>query len=47
MIGAGTFEAKTHFSSLLDKVSRGRAVALLVPSKQDDQAQVSTASMNY
>lgn len=47
MIEIGTFEAKTHLSSLLEKVSRGeevvitkrgKAVARLVPTEQADQS---------
>lgn len=47
MIKIGTFEAKTHLSSLLEKVSRGeevvitkrgKAVARLVPTEQADQS---------
>ncbi len=50
MIEIGTFEAKTHLSSLLEKVSRGeevvitkrgKAVARLVPAGQADQSRVS------
>ena len=50
MIEVGAFEAKTHLSSLLDKVSRGeevlitkwgKAIARLVPVEQADQLQVS------
>ena len=49
MIEVGTFEAKTHLSSLLDKVShgeevlitkRGKAIARLVPAEQADQLQI-------
>ena len=50
MIEVGAFEAKTHLSSLLEKVSRGaevvitkrgKPVARLVPAEQADQSQVS------
>jgi prevent-host-death family protein len=49
MIEVGAFEAKTHLSSLLDKVSRGeevlitkrgKAVARLVPVEDADQARL-------
>ena len=48
MIKVGTFEAKTHLSSLLEKVSRGeevlitkrgKAVARLVPAEQADRSK--------
>ena len=51
MIEVGAFAAKTHLSSLLDKVScgeevlitkRGKAVARLVPAEQADPSQVNT-----
>ena len=49
MIEIGTFEAKTHLSSLLEKVShgeevvitkRGKAVARLIPAEQADRSRV-------
>ncbi len=52
MIKVGAFEAKTHLSALLDKVSRGeevlitkrgKAVARLVPAEQADQSRIDTA----
>lgn len=51
MIKVGAFEAKTHLSALLDKVSRGeevlitkrgKAVARLVSAEQADQSQIAT-----
>jgi prevent-host-death family protein len=50
MIKVGAFEAKTHLSALLDKVSqgeevlitkRGKAIARLVSAEQADSAQMS------
>lgn len=50
MIKVGAFEAKTHLSALLDKVSqgeevvitkRGKAIARLVPAELADRARVS------
>ncbi len=52
MIKVGAFEAKTHWSWLLKKVSqgeevlitkRGKAVARLVPAGQAEQSQLSAA----
>lgn len=52
MIEIGASEAKTHFSSLLEKVSRGeevviikrgKAVAHLIPAEQADRSRVHTA----
>ena len=52
MIEVGAFEAKTHLSSLLEKVSQGeevvitkhgKAVARLVPAEQADRSRVSAA----
>jgi len=49
MIEVGTFEAKTHLSALLKKVSqgqevlitkRGEPIARLVPAQRSDRAQV-------
>jgi len=49
MIVVGAFEAKTHLSSLLDKVShgeeilitkRGKAVARLVPVEQTNRSEI-------
>ena len=49
MIEVGTFEAKTHLSALLEKVSqgqevlitkRGEPVARLVPAQRSDRTQV-------
>ncbi len=49
MIEVGTFEAKTHLSALLEKVSqgqevlitkRGEPIARLVPAQRSDRAQV-------
>ena len=49
MIVVGAFEAKTHLSSLLEKVTRGeeilitkrgKAVARLVPVQQSDRLQI-------
>ncbi len=49
MIKVGAFEAKTHLSALLDKVSRGeevlitkrgKAVARLVPAELADQSKI-------
>ena len=49
MIEVGAYEAKTHLSSLLDKVSlgeevlitkRGKAIASLVPAKQVEQSRI-------
>ncbi len=51
MIEVGAFEAKTHLSSLLDKVSRGeeilitkrgKAVARLVPAEQVNRLEIVT-----
>lgn len=51
MIEVGAFEAKTHLSSLLEKVrhgaevvitKRGKPVARLVPAEQADQSRVNT-----
>lgn len=48
----GSFEAKTHWSSLLDKVAlgqeivitkRGRPIARLIPEIVEDTDQISTA----
>lgn len=52
MITVGAFEAKTHLSSLLDRVARGedvlitkhgKAVARLVPANTGDHAGVDEA----
>jgi prevent-host-death family protein len=52
MTTVGAFEAKTHFSSLLERVGRGeeititrhgRAVARLVPAAVADRARVDEA----
>ena len=52
MIEIGASEAKTHFSPLLEKVSRGeevviikrgKAVARLIPAEQADRSQVNAA----
>ena len=52
MIEVGAFEAKTHLSALLDKVSRGeevlitrrgKAIARLVPAEQAGRSRVNTA----
>jgi prevent-host-death family protein len=52
MITVGAFEAKTHLSSLLDRVARGedvlitrhgKAVARLVPADVTDRAHVDEA----
>ncbi|MFP6773837.1 MAG: type II toxin-antitoxin system prevent-host-death family antitoxin [Alphaproteobacteria bacterium] len=52
MIKVGAFEAKTHLSALLEKVSRGeevlitrrgKAVARLVPAETADQSRISAA----
>ena len=52
MIEVGAFEAKTHLSSLLEKVSQGeevvitkhgKAVARLVPAEQAGRSRVSAA----
>ena len=49
MIEVGAFEAKTHLSSLLEKVrhgaevvitKRGKPVARLIPAEQADQSQI-------
>ena len=49
MIEVGTFEAKTHLSALLEKVSqgqevlitkRGEPIARLVPAQRADRTQV-------
>ncbi len=49
MIEVGTFEAKTHLSALLEKVSqgqevlitkRGEPIARLVPAQRSDRTQV-------
>ena len=49
MIEVGAFEAKTHLSSLLDKVrlgekfvitKRGKAVARLVPAEQAERSDL-------
>lgn len=49
MIEVGTFEAKTHLSALLEKVSqgqevlitkRGEPIARLVPAQRSDRIQV-------
>lgn len=49
MIEVGTFEAKTHLSALLEKVSqgqevlitkRGEPIAWLVPARRSDRTQV-------
>ena len=49
MIEVGTFEAKTHLSALLEKVSqgqevlitkRGEPIARLVPAQRSDRPQV-------
>lgn len=49
MIEVGTFEAKTHLSALLEKVSqgqevlitkRGEPIARLVPARRSDRTQV-------
>lgn len=51
MIEVGTFEAKTHLSALLEKVSqgqevlitkRGEPIARLVPAQRSDRMQVAT-----
>ncbi len=51
MIKVGIFEAKTHLSALLEKVSqgqevlitkRGEPVARLVPAQRSDRIQVAT-----
>ena len=52
MIEVGAFEAKTHLSALLDKVSRGeevlitrrgKAIARLVPAEQAGRSRVNGA----
>lgn len=52
MIEVGTFEAKTHLSALLEKVSqgqevlitkRGEPIARLVPAQRSDRTQVAAA----
>jgi prevent-host-death family protein len=52
MIEVGAFEAKTHLSALLDKVSRGeevlitrrgKAIARLVPAEQAGRSRVNAA----
>ena len=52
MIEVGAFEAKTHLSSLLDKVrlgekvvitKRGKAVARLVPAEQAERSDLENA----
>jgi prevent-host-death family protein len=52
MLTVGAFEAKTHLSSLLERVERGeevlitrhgRAIARLVPAAVADRAQVDEA----
>ena len=52
MIMIGAFDAKTHLSSLLDRVAqgeeilitkRGRPVARLVPAVKDNQKEIETA----
>ena len=52
MIEIGAFDAKTHLSSLLDKVARGeevlitrrgRPVARLVPAAKDGQERIEAA----
>ena len=49
MIEVGTFEAKTHLSALLEKVSqgqevlitkRGEPIARLVPAQRSDRTQI-------
>ena len=52
MLTVGAFEAKTHLSALLEKVSRGeqvlitrhgKAVARLVPAEQADRSKTAAA----
>ncbi|MFP6772936.1 MAG: type II toxin-antitoxin system prevent-host-death family antitoxin [Alphaproteobacteria bacterium] len=52
IIEVGAFEAKTHLSALLDKVSRGeevlitrrgKAIARLVPAEQAGRSRVNAA----
>ena len=52
MIKVGAFEAKTHLSSLLEKVSRGeevlitkrgKPIARLVPAEQADKSRINAA----
>jgi prevent-host-death family protein len=52
MIEVGAYEAKTHLSSLLDKVEQGeevvitrhgRPIARLVPTRQVDKASINQA----
>ena len=52
MIEVGAFDAKTHLSSLLDKVARGaevlitrrgRPVARLIPARQAERASTESA----
>lgn len=51
MLKVGAFEAKTHLSSLLDKVNNGeevlitkcgKPIARLVPAEHFDQSRIST-----